>query len=112
VSKSKSETTTDLDTRLILDFLDIIILKLIKMSNFTSGYHVVKYLHQKFHLMVSAGTVYSLLYSLERKDLIEGDFDGRRRVYKLTKQGEAFFDRIRATQQRTHTVLSSIFAGA
>jgi len=29
-----------------------------------SGYDVISYIHNKFNLLVSSGTVYSLLYSL------------------------------------------------
>ncbi|MGB9914944.1 MAG: PadR family transcriptional regulator [Candidatus Bathyarchaeales archaeon] len=53
-----------------------------------SGYDVIAYIHNKFNLLVSSGTVYSLLYSLERNGLVEGVWDERKRVYKLTEKGE------------------------
>jgi len=52
-----------------------------------SGYDVISYIHNKFNLLVSSGTVYSLLYSLERNGLVEGTWDERKRVYKLTEKG-------------------------
>jgi DNA-binding PadR family transcriptional regulator len=108
----KSDVVTDLDARLIQNFMDIIILRVLKNNHLTSGYDFIKYFHQRFHVLVSSGTVYSILYSLERQGFIEGNPDGRRRVYKLTGQGEEFLQRICMTHERSHTVFSSIFSGA
>jgi len=44
--------------------------------------------HNKFHLLVSSGTIYSLLYSVERNNLIEGVWDERKRIYQLTEKGQ------------------------
>jgi DNA-binding PadR family transcriptional regulator len=101
---------TDLDARLIQDFMDVIILRVVKENLCTSGYELIKYLHRKFHVLISSGTVYSILYSLERNGLIEGSFDGRRRVYKLTGHGEEFFNEICTAGQRNHSVFLSIFS--
>jgi DNA-binding PadR family transcriptional regulator len=37
----------------------------------------------------SSGTVYSKIYGLERRGLLKGRWDERKRVYTLTKKGEA-----------------------
>jgi DNA-binding PadR family transcriptional regulator len=100
----------DLDVRLIQNFMDVIILRLLKENQRTSGYDLIKYFHHKFHMLVSSGTVYSMLYSLERQGLIEGKSDGRRRVYKVTEHGEEFFNEICITGQRNQTVFMSIFS--
>jgi len=102
---------TDLDVRLIQDFMDIIILRLVRKNYCTSGYDLIRYFHRQFHLLVSSGTVYSILYSLERKGLIEGSSDGRRRIYKLTKTGEEFFNEVCLTGQRNQAIFLSIFSG-
>ena len=52
-----------------------------------SGYDIISYIHTKFGLLVSSGTVYSLLCSLERNGLIEGEWVERKRAYKLTDRG-------------------------
>jgi DNA-binding PadR family transcriptional regulator len=101
---------TDFDVRLIQEFMDVIILRLLLGNHCTSGYEVIRYFHHKFHMLVSSGTVYSLLYSLERQGLIEGSLDGRRRVYRLTKHGEEFLNDICAAGQRNHSVFLSIFS--
>jgi len=110
VLNSNSEIRADLDVRLVQDFMDVIILKLLKRNDCTSGYALIRYFHQRFHMFVSSGTVYSTLYSLERQGFIVGDFDGRRRVYRLTKDGEQFFDAICIAGQRNHAVFLSIFS--
>lgn len=73
--------------RIVKSFMDVIILAELRKSAL-SGYDVISFIHDKFHLLVSSGTVYSLLYSMERKGLIEGKWNERKRVYKLTNKGE------------------------
>jgi DNA-binding PadR family transcriptional regulator len=67
--------------------MDIIIMTELRNGSL-SGYDFISYIHNKFNLLVSSGTVYSLLYSLERNELIEGIWEERKRVYKLTPKGE------------------------
>jgi DNA-binding PadR family transcriptional regulator len=73
--------------RIIKNFMDIIIMTELR-NNSLSGYDVISYIHNKFNLLVSSGTVYSLLYSLERNGLVEGTWEERKGVYKLTQKGE------------------------
>ena len=51
--------------RIIKSFMDIIILAELRNGSM-SGYDVISFIHNKFNLLVSSGTVYSMLYSLER----------------------------------------------
>jgi DNA-binding PadR family transcriptional regulator len=73
--------------RIIKNFMDIIIMTELQNGSL-SGYDFISYIHNKFNLLVSSGTVYSLLYSLERNGFIEGVWEERKRVYKLTQKGE------------------------
>jgi DNA-binding PadR family transcriptional regulator len=73
--------------RMIKNFMDIIIMTELR-NNSLSGYDVISYIHNKFNLLVSSGTVYSLLYSLERNGLVEGVWEERKRVYKRPQKGE------------------------
>lgn len=87
----KSETsglrvTKKIHQRIIKSFMDIIIMSQLKKGP-ASGYDLISYIYSKFHFMASSGTVYSLLYSLERNGLIEGYWVERKRVYKLTIKG-------------------------
>ncbi|MEM3162560.1 MAG: PadR family transcriptional regulator [Candidatus Bathyarchaeia archaeon] len=72
--------------RIIKSFMDIIIMHELRNGPL-SGYDVISLIHNKFNLLVSSGTVYSMLYSLERNGLIEGKWEERKRVYKLTDKG-------------------------
>jgi len=73
--------------RIIKTFLDVLVLAELR-SGPLSGYDVIAFIHNKFRLLVSSGTVYSLLYSLERDGLIRGVWNQRKRVYQLTEKGE------------------------
>jgi DNA-binding PadR family transcriptional regulator len=92
--------------------MDIIILKHLKNNHPLSGYDVIRYLHRKFHMLPSAGTVYSLLYSLERQNLIQGHVNNGKRVYKLTSQGEKLLTNICTAKTNIQSFLSYIFSGA
>jgi len=65
--------------RIIRNFLDVLILAELR-SGPMSGYDFIAYIHDKFHLLISSGSVYSLLYSLERQGLITGVWNQRRRA--------------------------------
>ena len=79
--------------RIIKNFMDIIIMAELRNGPL-SGYDVISYIHNKFNLLVSSGTVYSLLYSLERNGLVEGAWDERKRTYKLTEKGQKTIETI------------------
>jgi len=73
--------------RMVKNFLDMVILMELRARSM-SGYDVISFVHNKFHVLLSSGTVYSNLYFLERNGLIKSEWVQRRRVYVLTEQGE------------------------
>jgi len=73
--------------RTIQNFMDIFILTEMKTGSM-SGYDVISLIHRRFGMLVSSGTVYSLLYSMEREGLIKGVWNQRKRIYELTEKGE------------------------
>jgi len=90
--------------------MDIIILKHLKNNHPMSGYDVIKYLHKNFHMLPSPGAVYSLLYALERQNLIEGNAIQGKRVYNLTSQGETCLKDIGVAKTRIQALLSYVFS--
>ena len=84
---NSSELVKKLRKRVIQNFMDILVLTEMKRGSL-SGYDVIALLHQKFGLLLSSGTIYSLLYSLEREGLIKGVWNQRKRIYQLTEKGE------------------------
>jgi len=83
----ESEVLKKMHRRMVKSFMDILILAELRNAPM-SGYDVIAYIHNKFGILVSSGTVYSLLYSMERDDLIRGIWAKRKRVYELTEKGE------------------------
>jgi len=95
---------------MIQNFMDIIVLKHLKNNHPLSGYDIIKYLHKKFQMLPSPGTVYSILYALERQNLIEGKMNHGKRVYKLTNQGEKSLRNISLTKPHIQALISNIFS--
>ena len=93
--------------RIIKNFMDIIVLAELRRGSM-SGYDVISFIHNKFHLLVSSGTVYSLLYSLERNGLIEGTWNERKRVYKLTEKGEKTIETILSANDKIKNFITSL----
>jgi len=89
----ESEVLKKMHRRIIKSFMDVLILAELKNAPM-SGYDVIAFIHNKFGILVSSGTVYSLLYSLEREDLIKGIWAKRKRVYELTDTGERTIEAI------------------
>lgn len=83
----------ELHDRIVKTFLDIIIMAELR-SGQVSGYDLITLIHDRFNLLLSSGTVYSKLYSIEREGLIEGVWAERRRVYKLTPKGDKMIESI------------------
>jgi DNA-binding PadR family transcriptional regulator len=84
--KMEAKILKKIQERIIKSFMDTIIMAELRNCP-VSGYDIISYIYNKFGLLVSSGTVYSLLYSLERNGLIEGSWVERKRVYKLTERG-------------------------
>ncbi len=83
----ESEVLKKMHRRIGKSFMDTLILAELRNAPM-SGYDVIAYIHNKFGILVSSETVYSLLYSMERDDLISGIWAKRKRVYELSEKGE------------------------
>ena len=93
--------------RIIKNFMDIIIMVELRNGSL-SGYDVISYIHNKFNLLASSGTAYSLLYSLERNGLVEGAWDERKRTYKLAEKGEKTIETILNANDKITGLLTSL----
>jgi DNA-binding PadR family transcriptional regulator len=93
--------------RIVKNFMDIIIMAELR-NGALSGYDVISYIHNKFNLLVSSGTVYSLLYSLERNGLVEGVWDERKRIYRLTEKGEKTIETTLNANEKIKGFMSSL----
>jgi len=71
---------------MVKSFIDIIILGRLRNVP-SSGYDIVGYIYRRKGVLLSPGTVYAALYSLERNGLINGRSESRKRVYQITREG-------------------------
>ena len=102
-----SNLVEKLHSRIIHDFMDIFILAEMKGDSL-SGYDAINLIHREFGVLVSSGTVYSLLYSLERDGLIRGTWNDRKRVYELTEKGERNMEAIAKVNEEVQNFLRRI----
>lgn len=100
----------EMHERIVKNFMDIIILSELR-NRPMSGYDVIAYVHNKFRLLVSSGTVYSLLYSLERKGLIEGRWRERKRVYTLTEKGRKNIETLLSLNDKIKSFMLNLLRG-
>lgn len=96
--------------RIVRNFMDLIILKELKNGHNMSGYDVIAFIHKKFNLLLSPGTAYASLYSMERKGLINGFMDGSRKVYRLSEKGKTAIENILKHNEEIHWLLKSILS--
>lgn len=101
--RMSEEFIGEMRERIIKELLDILILgSLNESASPMSGYDVISLVHKKFGVLLSSGTVYSLIYAMEREGLIRGMWERRKRVYKLTEKGKEI---IQTVQQRKDEIV-------
>jgi DNA-binding PadR family transcriptional regulator len=105
--KSEARIIKKMHERVIKNFMDTIILTELQ-NGAISGYDVIDYIHTKFGFLVSSGTVYSLLYSLERNGLVEGVWIERKRIYKLTEKGARTIQTILNSRDKIKNFMATI----
>jgi DNA-binding PadR family transcriptional regulator len=77
--------------RLVTNFFDIIVLASYQNQPF-NGSEVIQLIEKKFNVKLSAGAVHSILYSMERKQLLKSVVEGSRRVYTVSKMGKLMLE--------------------
>ena len=105
--KSEARVIKKMHERVIKSFMDTIIMAELQKGPI-SGYDVISYIHNKFGFLASSGTVYSLLYSLERSGLVEGVWIERKRVYKLTEKGDQTIGTILHSQDKIKSFMNNV----
>jgi DNA-binding PadR family transcriptional regulator len=105
--KSEARIIKKMHERVIKSFMDTIIMGELQNGPI-SGYDVISYIHSKFGFLASSGTVYSLLYSLERNGLVEGIWIERKRIYKLTERGAQTIQTILNSQDKIKGFMTTV----
>ena len=95
--------------KVVKNFLDIIFLAELKKSAPLSAYSLMNIVNKKFSFQISAGTIYALLYSMERGDLVKGQTTSIKRIYKLTEKGTEVIDSILKSKEKIFNYTRNIF---
>lgn len=103
----ESEVLKKMHRRIVKGFMDVLILAELRNAPM-SGYDVIAFIHNKFGILVSSGTVYSLLYSLEREGSIKGIWAKRKRVYELTEKGERNIEAIMNANDKIKALMTNL----
>ena len=103
----ESEVLKKMHRRIVKSFMDILIMAELRNGPM-SGYDAIAFVHNKFGILVSSGTVYSLLYSLERENLIKGMWAKRKRTYELTEKGERTIEAVLNTNDKIKGLMTNL----
>jgi DNA-binding PadR family transcriptional regulator len=74
-------------------FLDIVVLAMLNGKPMY-GYKLIAAVHREFGVLLSPGSLYPLLHSLEDNKLIESSFHGGKIVYETTYNGKKKFKKV------------------
>jgi DNA-binding PadR family transcriptional regulator len=108
----EEEILIAMQERIVKDFLDVLILVQLRKEP-KSGYDIISFVHKKLDLLMSPGTIYSCLYSLERDGLIQGHTSNsskRKRVYTLTDKGERTIQTILSANNKIQQFIASLLS--
>jgi DNA-binding PadR family transcriptional regulator len=107
----QSEILKEMKRTMVTNFLDTIILAELKNSSPLSGYDILDFVYKKFGFLISPGTIYALLYAMERKGLVRGSYSQTKRVYTLTGKGTETIDDIWGSKEEIFRFMRTLFNG-
>jgi len=73
-------------------FLDIVVLAMLNGEPMY-GYRIIAAIHREFGILLSPGSLYPLLHSLEGNRFIESRFNKGKIVYQVTSKGKEKFQK-------------------
>lgn len=106
----KSNVLKELKRSMVTSFLDTIILAELRNSITLGGYDVIEFIRRKFGFLISPGTIYALMYSMERKGLLRGIEVQAKRKYTLTDKGIETINAIIESKVEIQTFMRTILA--
>lgn len=106
----QTEIVNRMYERFLREFMDILIMVRMREGE-TSGYGILTYFHERFDFLVSSGTVYSMLYSMERDGLVKARGQDRRRIYSLTPKGEAVIEAVYQSSEVLENFFTDLLSG-
>jgi len=110
MSSSESEILMKMHRRVVSNFLDFSIL--LKLRNGSlSDQDAISYIHKRFNVVISPGTIYSCLHHLENEELIQAKWDRKKKVYSLTERGEGTVKTLLSMRDKILGLVLNIFIG-
>ena len=85
--------------RYVKTFLDIVVLAILNGEPM-HGYKIIAAVHKEFGVLLSPGSLYPLLHSLEKNKLIESRLQKGKKVYNATLKGKRRFQDIFTAYKR------------
>lgn len=82
----------ELSQRLLQSFLDVVIASNLIAVGELTGYEIVLFLHGKYGVLYSPGTVYPILHGMAKRGLIKTQILGRRKPYVVTDKGRLWYE--------------------
>ena len=105
----RREFTKEVRERAVKSFMDILILNELEKNTGISCYDLIISIHKKFAVLVSPGTVYATVYSLERKGLVGGTQTYRKTVYMLTDKGKEALEDVKKSKSELQSLMAIVF---
>jgi len=104
----RGQILRQLRRRTIKNFMDFLILVNLQKEPMT-GYDIITLIFENFGFLPSSGSIYSTLYALEREGLIKGRWNGKKRLYTLTENGEKVVKIALALSDSIENMILSVF---
>ena len=108
MERYREEITSRIRQKCIRGFIDIMTLALLVDSPMC-GYEIIETIYERARVLLSPGTVYPLLDSLQRKGLIESKTESKKKIYEITGRGRETLVRMSAEYAKIQSILSVSF---
>ena len=114
-SKFVTSEAVDVNSKVMFErhvkaFLDLLVLALLEDKP-RCGYDILAIIHRKFNVLLSPGTLYPLLYALEKQGFIKSQAQSRRKDYVISKKGSKMLKRLSRNFKNSSLNLLSVMNG-
>ena len=106
----KNDVMMEIRERIVRGFLDFFVLvKLSEGCEPLGGYDFGKLVTEEFDVALSPGSIYGVLYSMERDGLIQAISQRKKRAYELTDKGETKVKNVSEEKEKVLYLFGSLF---
>jgi DNA-binding PadR family transcriptional regulator len=105
----ETKLVKEIQRNVVKNFLESVFMTQLMNESPLSGFDFLIFVRQRYGIVISPGTVYTRLYSLERKGLIKGNLLSGKRVYRLTVKGEHAIKSFLKSKEEIQMFVCSLF---